>query len=153
MVPGLRDNRTGKLDHGEKRRARWPQLKSAALKCGGKSPIMLMRRSRPNCAREWKRTSKPAPIVLRYWTGPEMSLGWSPMEGCFRCPRGSTSGYIKRFRTFRNLMLRVVESAPAGMGLRHLGYPCTSITSTFPLYFCARYPHNDPGDGLVDHRL
>ncbi len=50
---------------------------------------------------------------------------------------------------FRNFMLRAAESALAGMGLRHHGYPCTSTISTSLFYFSARCPHSDPCDELL----
>src|ERR1700687_215445 len=152
MVPGSRDKRIGKSDRGEQRRARWPQLKSVASKCGGKSPTSLMRRSLPRCASAWKHTSKNARTAEQCWTGLETLWVWLVTENCFKCPRGSISVCIKRFRVFRNFMLRAAKSALAGMGRRHLGYPCTSTTSTYLLYFSARCPHSDPYDGSVDRR-
>src|SRR5258708_7716090 len=147
------DKSIEKPGHGEKgRRVQWLQLKLAVSKCGGKILTTLMERSLKRCAKGWKHTSKSARTAKPSWMAPEMLWVWLATEGCFRCQRVSTSVYIKRFRVFRNFMLGVVGSALAGMGLRHLGYPCTSITSTSLLYFSARCPHSDPCDGLVDHR-
>src|SRR5260370_40581028 len=103
------DKSIEKPGHGERgRRVQWLQLKLAVSKCGVKHPTTLMGTSLTRCAREWKPTSKSARTAKPSWMAPEMLWVWLATEGCFRCQRVSTSVYIKRFRVFRNFMLRVV---------------------------------------------
>src|SRR5271156_2650043 len=104
-VPGARNGVIRKCDHGEKRRAQWRELRLVVSKCGGKYPIILMRISLLNCAREWRRISKYARTVPRYSTECRMSWAWSPMAGCFKRPRGLISACTTRLIRTGNLVL------------------------------------------------
>src|SRR5271170_1057987 len=104
-VPGARNGVIRKCDHGEKRRAQWVELRLVVSKCGGKYPIILMRISLLNCAREWRRISKYARTVPRYSTGCRMSWAWSPMAGCFKRLRDSTSVCTAKLIRLANLII------------------------------------------------
>src|SRR5260370_20582107 len=101
------DKSIEKPGHGEKgRRVQWLQLKLAVSKCGGKSLTTLMERSLKRCAKGWKHTSKSARTAKPAWMAPEMLLVWLATGGCFRCQKGSTSVFLKRFQVFPYFFLR-----------------------------------------------
>src|SRR5271156_6631011 len=106
MVVGARNRIIGKLDHGEKRRVQWPQLRSVVSKSGGKSPTTLKERSLLNFVTGCKHTLKSADTALPCSTAPGTSWSWWVTEGCFPSPKGSAGGYIIRLGRRRSVLLR-----------------------------------------------